>query len=85
MLVADVGDHVDTIDVVPEPLVGQVVDVLERSMNFRLGSVHRLDTAWHVKADSAALAEGGDGLKCDLVHRLDGRFRVSNRAISINS
>jgi len=63
VLVSDVGDIVDTTDVIPEPLGGNLVDGLERSMNARLSSVHVPDTAWLVKAGSAELAENGDAHK----------------------
>ena len=63
MLVADVGDHVDTVNVVPEPLGGEVVGGLERGVDAGLGSVERADTAWAIKAGSAELGESGNTQK----------------------
>ena len=63
MLVADVGDHVDTINVVPEPLGGEIVGGLERGVDAGLGSVEGADTAWAIKAGSAELGESGNTQK----------------------
>lgn len=58
VLVTDVGDHVLAADLVPFPLGGQVVDVLDGSVDARLASVEVADAAglgWVVLGES----EGG--------------------------
>ena len=63
VLVADVGDVIDTIDVVPVPLSGQVVDWLQRGLDSGLGSVARASAAGSLRVDSAEGSEGDSAKK----------------------
>ena len=64
VLVADVGDHVDTVDVVPEPLGGQVVDGLERLVDAWGNSVEAAAAAGGLWVDLAE-TESGDAQESD--------------------
>ena len=65
VLVADVGDHADTVDVVPDPLGGKVVDGHERGVDASLGSVNVTNMAGGVEVDSAEGRYGGDAHESD--------------------
>ena len=63
VLVADVGDHALSVDVVPEPLRGEVVDGLKRSVDLRSSPVRVSDTARLGWVQSTELGEGSDAQK----------------------
>ena len=73
VLVADVGNVANTVNVVPFPGGGKVVDMLEGSDNDGLSSMDAALVAWGVKGDSAGLiSEDSHAQKSD-----DGeRFHV---------
>ena len=60
VLVADVSDHALSVDIVPKPLLGEVVDGLKRGVDLGSSPVRVSDTAWLGWVNSAELGEGGD-------------------------
>ena len=63
VLVADVSDHVLVFDVVPKPLLGEVVGGLERGVDLGRSPVRVSDTARLGWVKSAELSEGSDAQK----------------------
>ena len=63
VLVAHVGDHVLCIDVVPEPLLGEVVDGLKRGVDLGSSPVRVSYTARLTRVNSAELGKGSDAQK----------------------
>jgi len=88
VLIADVGDHVLTIDVVPQPRGGEVVSGHEGRVDAGLSSVEALDEAGFVKRDSAGVrSEGGDAHESsdsEGFHLKIGAIASSVRAAEMN-
>jgi len=66
VLVTDVGEEVSSVDVVPDPLLGKVVDGLELRLDLVLNGFGEGDTAGVVLGDeslssSSEASDGGDG------------------------
>ena len=63
VLVAHVSDHALSVDVVPEPLLGEVVDGLKRGVDLGSSPVRVSDTARLGWVQSADLGESSDAQK----------------------
>ena len=63
VLVADISDHALSVDIVPKPLLGEVVDGLKRGVDLGSSPVRVSDTARLGWVESADLGKGSDAQK----------------------